>query len=56
VWLAGSQHQGQASRPSPAETAGIVVGEAIGALADDDRDAFAKYCTWPRWRRRRAAT
>jgi len=39
----GSQHQGQASRPSPADTAGILVGEAVSALADDDRDAFAKY-------------
>jgi Protein of unknown function (DUF2786) len=38
-----SQYQGQAWRPSPAETAGILVGEAVGALDDDDPDAFAKY-------------
>lgn len=39
----GSQQQGQTSRSSPAETAGILVGEAVSVLADDDRDAFAKY-------------
>ena len=38
----GSQHQDWASPPSPAETAGILAGEAVSALADDDRDAFAK--------------
>jgi hypothetical protein len=39
----GSQHQGQAWRPSPAQTAEILVSEAVRALDEDDQAAFARY-------------